>query len=296
MNLQEKINIVPQIIENFDKVIYGQANAKKELIKWFLANEHLIIESLPWLGKTELVKILAESTWLDYKRIQWTPDLMPQDILWYTNIKGIKIEWTIMTNILLIDEINRINPKTLSALLSAMSEKLIVDIDTWEHKPLPDDFLVIATQNPIETIGTFELPEATKDRFAIKIKLIKEENTLIQAYNLNKDNIPCNISNNLLQNINTIFDNLDSKISNIELIKKNLINWPSIRAWLQFIKIAKVTAFIEWRDFVIIDDIIKNIIPVFFDKINLLEDYEFNWWNKTDLLNEYTKEIEKILK
>lgn len=248
---------------------------------------------MPWLWKTELVKILAKSTGLDYKRIQWTPDLMPQDILWYTDIKWNKIEWTIMTNILLIDEINRINPKTLSALLSAMSEKIVVDTDTWKHTKLPDDFLVIATQNPIDTVGTFELPEATKDRFAIKIYLEKEKNTLIQAYKLNKDNIPCDISNNLLEKINYIFDNLDPKISNNELVQKNLKNWPSIRAGLQFIKIMKVTAFIEWRLFVIIDDIINNIIPVFWDKITLNEEYEFNWWNKNDLLKKYIEQITK---
>ena len=92
MDLQKRIDLVPKILSNFDKVIYWQDKAKQELIKWFLSNEHILIEALPWLWKTELIKSMADSIWYNYKRIQWTPDLMPQDILWYTTIWWRKIE------------------------------------------------------------------------------------------------------------------------------------------------------------------------------------------------------------
>lgn len=293
MNLQEKINLIPSIIENLDKVIYGQEFAKKEIIKWFLANEHVLIESSPWLWKTDLIKSLAKSSGLKYKRIQWTPDLMPQDILGYTTISGKKVEGPIMTNILLVDEINRINPKTLSALLSAMSEKVVVDVDSWNHIPLPDDFFVIATQNPIETIWTFELPEAVKDRFSIKVNMEKEKNVLINAYKLKQDNLPCNISNNLLEIISAIFDNLDPKLTKYDYIKKYFKSGPSIRAWLQFIKIVKVSAFMEARDFVVIDDIKNNIIWVFKDKIILNDDFDVHEYKIEDTLKKFISDIIK---
>lgn len=294
MNLQEKIDIIPKIMEDFDKVIYWQNKAKKEIIKWFIANEHVLIEALPWLWKTELIKSLAQSSWLDYKRIQWTPDLMPQDILWYTNLKGVSIKWPIMTNILLVDEINRINPKTLSALLSAMSERIIVDTDTWKTIDLPDDFIVIATQNPTEIIWTFELPEATKDRFSIKIGMEKEKDTLLKAYELNKDELPCDISNNLFTLINDIFDNLDPKISKHNFITENFKTWPSIRAWLQFIKMVKVNAFVNWRDFAVFKDIVNNIIPVFSDKIVLSDESEYNWENVNNILTKFINQLDEV--
>lgn len=294
MDLQKRIDLVPKILSNFDKVIYWQDKAKQELIKWFLSNEHILIEALPWLWKTELIKSMADSIWYNYKRIQWTPDLMPQDILWYTTIWWRKIEWSIMTQLLLVDEINRINPKTLSALISAMSEKLIVDVDSWQAIYLPKEFLVIATQNPVETVWTFELPEATKDRFSIKIVMKKEANTLVNAYKLNDDEIPCKISNNLFDIIDKVFDNLDPFLTKFDYIKESFKNWPSIRAWLHFIKMAKVTAFINARDFVIIDDIKQNIVWVFSDKINLSDEYEYIFWSVADVLEKYIWDIDNL--
>ena len=294
MDLQEKIDLVPNILKWFDEAIYGQKLVKDDIVKWFLSNEHILIEALPWLWKTELIKTLAKSSWLDYKRIQGTPDLMPQDIMWYTTISWKKIKWPIETNILLVDEINRINPKTLSALLSAMSERIIVDIDTWEHIPLPKNFTVVATQNPSETIWTFDLPEAVKDRFAIKVKMKKEKWILLKAYKINEEDIPCNISNNLYDLISKIFDNLEPNFSKFYFIKNNFENGPSIRSGLQFIKIVKVTAFINARDFVILEDIISNIIWVFEDKIILKDEFDYWIWNINTILEEFMKNIDNL--
>lgn len=291
LTLQDRVDLSLKIRAGFDSKIYWQEEVKADIIKTFLAWEHVLVESMQWLWKTVLVKSLAESTWLKFSRIQWTPDLMPQDILGYTTIEWKKIEWPIMTNILLIDEINRINPKTLSALLSAMSEKIIVDVETWRIQNLPNTFFVIATQNPFDTIGTFELPEATKDRFAIKINLKKESWILIPAYKLNSDDIPCDISKNIFTKISDIFDNLDPNISKYDYIKESLTYWPSIRAGLQFIKIVKTSAFLEWRSYVTIDDLKNNIIQVFSDKIWILEEFTYKWESIFDILERYKNEF-----
>lgn len=291
ISLQDKVDLSLKIKAGFDEKIHWQEAVKSDIIKAFLAWEHVLLESMQWLWKTVLAKSLSESTWLKFTRIQWTPDLMPQDILGYTTVEWKKVEWPIVTNILLIDEINRINPKTLSSLLSAMSEKLIVDMETWLVQHLPDTFFVIATQNPFDTIGTFDLPEATKDRFAIKIYLKKENWALIPAYKLNNDEIPCDISKNIFDKINSIFDNLDPNITEYDYIKKAISYWPSIRAGLQFIKIVKTTAFLSGRSYVTIDDLKDNIIQVFWDKIWVLEEFTYKWESINETLLRYKNEF-----
>lgn len=291
LTLQWRVDLSLDIKAWMDDKIHWQEKVKSDIIKTFLAWEHVLVESMQWLWKTVLAKSLSLSTWLKFSRIQWTPDLMPQDILGYTTVDWKRVEWPIMTNILLIDEINRINPKTLSALLSAMSEKIIIDIETWTVKKLPDTFFVIATQNPFDTIGTFELPEATKDRFAIKIHLKKELWALIPAYKLNYDDIPCDISTNIFNKIGDIFDNLDPNISKFDYIKTSLTYWPSIRAGLQFIKIVKTSAFLEWRSYVTIDDLKNNIIQVFVDKVWVLEEFSYKWNSLIEILEKYKNEF-----
>jgi len=156
-------------------VVVGQRDAVDLLVTAVLADGHVLIEGLPGLGKTLMVRALARSLSLGFNRIQFTPDLMPADITGTTVLAtgpgGERVfsfePGPIFTNILLADEINRAGPKTQSALLQAMQEREVTLFG--KHYPLPDPFLVFATQNPVELAGTYPLPEAQLDRFLFKI-------------------------------------------------------------------------------------------------------------------------------
>ncbi len=166
--------IFEKITANIETVMKGQSTAIRKLLAGFISGGHVLLEDYPGTGKTTLAKALAQSTDVQFKRIQFTPDLLPSDIL------GVSIfdqkdksfhfhKGPIFSNIVLADEINRASPRTQSALLEAMAEGQ-VSID-GQNRPLDDIFFVIATQNPVESHGTYPLPEAQMDRFAIQFSL-----------------------------------------------------------------------------------------------------------------------------
>lgn len=169
--LQSKANVIR---ENIEKVIIGKSDVIDLLLTALLANGHVLLEDVPGTGKTVLAKSLAKSIDAEFKRIQFTPDLLPSDItgLNYYNQKQGEFTFRsgpVFTNILLADEINRATPRTQSSLLECMEEKQItIDGDTRHLNP---PFLVIATQNPVETSGTYPLPEAQLDRFLIQLSI-----------------------------------------------------------------------------------------------------------------------------
>ena len=163
-----------KIVDNIGKVIVGKKETITLVFAALLCEGHIFIEDVPGIGKTMLAKATASSLGCSFKRIQFTPDLLPSDItgIYYFNQKTSEFEFRpgpIMANIVLADEINRATPRTQSSLLECMQERQVtVDITTL---PLPRPFMVIATQNPIELEGTFPLPEAQLDRFLLKVKL-----------------------------------------------------------------------------------------------------------------------------
>ena len=171
MNIKEAAD---RITENVAKVIVGKDEVIELCLVALLCEGHLLLEDVPGIGKTTLAKAIARSLGCSFKRIQFTPDLLPGDVtgIYYFNQKNQEFEFRpgpIMSQIVLADEINRATPRTQSALLEAMQERQVtVDVATML---LPRPFLVMATQNPIELEGTFPLPEAQVDRFLMKIDL-----------------------------------------------------------------------------------------------------------------------------
>lgn len=169
--MNEKIEL---LISNVEKVILGKRGAVEKLVCALLAGGHVLIEDVPGVGKTLLAQTLAKSVSGDFGRIQFTPDLMPSDVIGYTVIdmssnQGSYRPGAAMCNFLLADEINRASPKVQSSLLEAM-EELQVSVDGMTHS-LPNPFMTLATQNPVETYGTFHLPEAQLDRFLMRLSL-----------------------------------------------------------------------------------------------------------------------------
>jgi len=176
--IQEKLAKLPLVAAEIGKVIVGQTHIVDELLISVLAGGHCLLEGVPGLAKTLMVSTLAQSLDLDFRRVQFTPDLMPSDIigteiLEEDHVSGKRFfkfqQGPVFTNILLADEINRTPPKTQAALLEAMQEKRISY--AGEVYDLPQPFFVLATQNPVEQAGTYPLPEAQLDRFLMFIRV-----------------------------------------------------------------------------------------------------------------------------
>lgn len=174
MEIQEVQNICGSIADSLNKFIIGKSDVVEKLLIGLLANGHIIFEDYPGLGKTQLVKLISQIIGLNFKRIQFTPDLLPADITgsYVFDLKDQEFvlrEGPIFSQLVLADEINRAPPKTQAALLEAMGESQV----SIEGKTfiLPPPFWVIATQNPIELEGTFGLPEAQLDRFLMRLRL-----------------------------------------------------------------------------------------------------------------------------
>jgi MoxR-like ATPase len=168
------IEFAERIVENVARVIVGKDEVIELCLVALLCEGHVLLEDVPGIGKTTLAKAIARSVGCTFRRIQFTPDLLPSDVtgILYFNQKAQDFEFRpgpIMSQVVLADEINRATPRTQSALLEAMQERQVtVDVETM---PLPRPFMVLATQNPIELEGTFPLPEAQVDRFLMRVAL-----------------------------------------------------------------------------------------------------------------------------
>lgn len=191
MDLQKYIQFKERVIENVSKVIVGKEKEIELIIVSFLSGGHVLLEDIPGMGKTMMIKAFSKTLNLPFKRIQFTPDLLPSDVtgINFYNQKTGDFQFRegpIFSNIVLTDEINRATPRTQSSLLEAMEEKQITADGETRKLNLP--FMVLATQNPVESYGTFPLPEAQLDRFFMRIKLgypTKEEEKLIIKRNIN---------------------------------------------------------------------------------------------------------------
>lgn len=277
MDAKEFVNFRNKVVENVSKVIIGKEKEIELIIVSFLARGHVLLEDIPGMGKTMMIKAFSKTINLPFKRIQFTPDLLPSDItgINYYNQKISDFQFRpgpLFSNIILADEINRATPRTQSSLLEAMEERQVTaDGDT---RMLNTPFMVLATQNPVESYGTFPLPEAQLDRFFMRIKLgypTKEEEKLIIRNNISNplDKIDPVISKDELD---YLFDNV-SNVSIEEDVMDYLVNIVnetrnkesialgiSPRGSIALFKASQVYAAINGRDYILPEDI-KEMAP-----------------------------------
>ena len=276
-NIQDlKIKIDTSFFEISKKVI-GQKSLVRDLFIVLFSRGHILIEWAPWLAKTLAVDSLSKVLNLNFKRIQFTPDLLPSDLIWSNIYNPAKNEfyvknWPIFSNFVLADEINRAPSKVQSALLEAMAERQVSIWDTTFKLDLP--FIVLATQNPIEQEWTFNLPEAQLDRFLLKTIVdypneSEELEIMRQNKNIEKIQINSIFSKEEILQVQDLVDeiyvdeNILNYIKDIVFYTRNsntniskYISYPvSPRASLSLLKTAKALALISWRDFVIPEDV-----------------------------------------
>lgn len=273
------------IINEISKVVVGQYEFVEHMVTALFAGGHVLIEGVPGLAKTLASKVMAKTIDAEFKRVQFTPDLMPADIIGTKVFDPKTTEFflkkgPLFTNIFLADEINRTPPKTQAALLEAMEEKAI-SIDGETHK-LGDSFMVLATQNPVEYEGTYPLPEAQLDRFLMKLMVNyiphKFENMLLQKYNTGFDsreierqkiNVVCSLEDlkrckSEIQSVE-VNDGIINYITSIIRATRNspsLILGASPRASISLLLVAKTYAAINGRNFVIPEDVKELALPV----------------------------------
>lgn len=277
MDNQAKIS---DMIQNMEQIMVGKREVIENTLITLLAGGHLLLEDVPGVGKTTLAKTLAQTIHCGFTRIQFTPDTLPSDVtgLSIYNMQNGKFEYArgaIVNNIILADEINRTSPKTQASLLEAMEEKQVtVDAITY---PLPRPFMVIATQNPIDYLGTYHLPEAQLDRFMMKISVgypqMSDEKRMADRF----------LSHQLAQKLEPVVDGetvlkMQKEVEEIK-ISQDLVSYitkiiqetrkdnnislgASPRATLALIRASQAQAYLEGRSYCIPDDIMKLVQPV----------------------------------
>ena len=304
---------VAKVKSELGKVIIGQQDMIELLIVSILANGHSLIEGVPGVAKTVTAKLLAKTMNVDFSRIQFTPDLMPSDILGTSifNVKTSEFEFKkgpIFSNIILIDEINRAPAKTQAALFEAMAERQItIDGNEFEMQP---PFLVFATQNPVEQEGTYRLPEAQLDRFLFKINVhyptLEEEIQILENKHQQKNtNVEALIGSVLsaeqiaayqlvIKDI-IVEDNLLKYIAGIvnnTRTNANLYLGASPRASIAILDASKAVAAINGRDFITPDDIKKVVGPILSHRIILTPEREMEGYTAEKMIKDLIQTIE----
>jgi len=306
----EQIRMLAQKVkENVSRIIVGKGDVIDQLLIALIASGNVLLEDVPGMGKTMLAKSLALSLNCQFKRIQFTPDLLPSDLtgINYYNQKAGEFEFRpgpIFTNILLADEINRATPRTQSSLLECMEERQVT-VD-GETRKLDSPFMVIATQNPVETQGTFPLPEAQLDRFLLKVKMgypttsegieilkrFKEDNPLVDIKPVvEKEDII-----KAQENYSKVYINDDMLEYIIKIVERtrqhnDVILGVSPRGSQALLKTVQVHAILKGRDFVTPDDVKAMAKPVLSHRIILRNVMGVKGNRAEDIIDQILKDI-----
>ena len=313
IDMTELRESLEKIKAEIGKVIIGQESMIEHLLAALLSNGHVLIEGVPGVAKTITAKLLAKTISVDFSRIQFTPDLMPSDILGTSvfNMKTSEFEFKkgpIFSNFILIDEINRSPAKTQAALFEVMEERQITMDGTRYPMELP--FLVVATQNPIEQEGTYRLPEAQLDRFLFKINVgypnLEQEITIIQNQHQDKSSdktvaINTVISGEQLKRFQNLVKEIIVEPHLIEYIAKLVINTrenqflylgASPRASLALLTASKAFAAIRGRDFVTPEDIKEDSYAVLRHRIMVSPEREMEGLTTDEIIRQILENIE----
>lgn len=295
-----------RVIAEVERAVVGKRGLLEMVMTAALAGGHVLFEDFPGLGKTLIARSFATALGLDFKRIQFTPDLLPGDItggyIFNRNKNKFEIrKGPVFTNILLADEINRASPKTQSALLEAMQERQVTL--EGETLPLPEPFLVLATQNPIEYEGTFPLPEAQLDRFMVKLTVgypsLDEEKEI-----LNRRRERMHDQNDLMQilkprQLNALREKVETVHVDADIEKyiaalvhatrqdRRVSVGASPRGSLAFLKLARGYAAYEGRDYVVPDDVKLFAVPVLSHRLILQPEY----WMSQSIVGDVIKDV-----
>ncbi|PWS32457.1 AAA family ATPase [Pedobacter paludis] len=312
-DLTQLSTAVEQIRQTLGKIIVGQKDVIDLLIAGLLADGHLLLEGVPGVAKTLSAKLMAKCISASFSRIQFTPDLMPSDVLGTAVFSPKTAEFQfrhgpIFGNIILVDEINRAPAKTQSALFEAMEERQItVDGSTYK---LEEPFMVLATQNPVDQEGTYRLPEAQLDRFLFKIEvkypsLEDEIQILVNQHQQKSDDQLLEIEAVLsVEQVKALRSTIKALFVEPKLLayaaqithetrnNKSLYLGASPRASLAMVNGAKAIAAMAGRDFVTPDDIIKVAAPVLAHRVMLSPEKEMEGLTPADIIAQIIKKIE----
>ena len=292
---------ITDILDNVSKVIVGKEEVTKKVITSILAGGHILLEDVPGMGKTMLAKTLAKSIDCDFGRVQFTPDLLPSDItgIHIYNQKSedfVLKKGPVFANIILADEINRATPRTQSALLECMEEHQVT-VD-GEYSKLEEPFVVIATQNPIETAGTYQLPEAQLDRFLMKINMgypEKDDEVLILNRFLKEDPskelstvATCEDIVAMKEDVKNVYVHpvlIDYIVELARMTRQqdNVSIGVSPRGTLGMLNAARAYAYVAGRDYVVPEDI-KILAPVVWAHRIVLQTGYMNMDNKEQII------------
>ncbi len=302
--------MIDELKSNLQKVIIGRPEAIDKIIVGTLSGGHILLEDVPGTGKTTLARALAISFSGNFKRIQFTPDLLPTDITGVTvydmKTEQFKVRFgPVFSNFLLADEINRGTPKTQSALLEAMSEQKVT-IDGVSYK-IEDPFMVIATENPIEFEGTFPLPEAQLDRFIMRFSVGYPEREMEKRILLTKkeafpiDSLkPVSDTNELIRlrnEVKKVFVHPEIAGYIVDIIRatrthRELYLGASPRASLFLMRVSQSWAFYSGRNFVLPDDVKKSVKDVLNHRIMLKADAKLRGIKVSEVLDDIIKSVE----
>ncbi len=301
--------VYERVKSNIQKVIVGKSGVIDLVLISLFCRGHMLVEDVPGTGKTLLVKSLAASIDCESKRVQFTPDLLPSDItgINFFNMKTSEFEFVpgpVFSNILIADEINRATPKTQSGLLECM-EELQTTIDGKTYK-LAEPFMVVATQNPVENMGVFPLPEAQLDRFLVKMSMEypthEEGISILERFSLASplDELKPVVTaedikacQNALPKIYVHKDIMSYIVSIVEATRgfENVILGVSPRGAQALMKVAKGYAAIDNRDYVIPDDVKKASLPVLCHRIMLTSSAKIKANAAKNIINEIIEQI-----